>query len=86
MQQISDLLKLFESIQSPKVERVFLSGVINKSLGIDIKDDQVKINRDVVILKVNQVQKNLIFISKNKVLSDLNNSYKECFLRDIMFV
>ena len=86
MQQISDLLKLFESIQSPKVERVFLSGVINKSLGINISDDQLKINRDVVILKVNHVQKNLIFISKNKVLSDLNNEYKECFLRDIMFV
>ncbi len=86
MQQISDLLKLFESIQSPKVERVILSGAINKSLGINISDDQIKINRDVVILKVNQVQKNLIFISKNKVLSDLNNEYKECFLRDIMFV
>lgn len=86
MKQISDLLKLFESIQSPKVERVLLSGVINKSLGLKLNDDQLKIDKGIVILKVNQVQKNLIYIAKNKVLMDLNNEYKECLLRDIMFV
>lgn len=85
MINIGDLLKNYAEIKNPIVDKTAISSDLNMKFNLNIKEDQIFFRKNIIILKVNSVQKNFIFIRKNEILENIKNIVPNRFINTIQF-
>ncbi len=78
-------MKDYLKIKNPLVDKVSLSDELNKEFNLNIKEEQVFFRKNVLILKVNAVQKSFVFMRKNAVLETVNRICPDRFIDTIQF-
>jgi hypothetical protein len=87
MKSISDLLKIYESIDNPVKLRSGLIEAINKKIPIDLTEDHFKVSDNKVIFKVNPVYKSVLYINKKEIINTINNSkIHNVSITDFLFI
>ncbi|KKR70516.1 MAG: hypothetical protein UU13_C0004G0012 [Candidatus Nomurabacteria bacterium GW2011_GWB1_40_7] len=76
MIEIKDLLGRFNNIllsEGRKKEAV--KNVISETIGIQIKNQDIKIKNGIIYLSIKSIYKNEIFLKQDKILSRLKESF-----------
>ena len=85
MINIGELLKDYQGIKNPNVEKIQLVDILNKKYNLNIKESQVFFRKNTLILKITATQKNFVFIKKNEILELVESVCPERFIDTIRF-
>ena len=85
MINISDLLAGYSNIKNPLVEKREVVDALNNTFNLNIKEKDVFFRKNVLILKINSVQKIFVFMNKDKILSVVNGVVPDRFINTIQF-
>lgn len=84
MKNLADFFGKFQSKISGQVQNlVVISETIKKHTGIEVEMKDIKISSGSLILKTSSVEKNVIFIKKERILSEINQKARALVLKDI---
>ncbi len=86
MQNLSDLLARFKAIENPVEIKRKVKDSVERVLMFKMREDSIKIQEGKVYIKTNPVQKNLIFMRKDEVLTAINKDFPEIRVSSIVFV
>lgn len=77
MKAVNLLLARFSQLQPPDAEiKKMVSATVNNLLSLEIKPEQVEIKRNNVYLNISAVQKNIVFINREQIVSKLGQRFK----------
>lgn len=75
MIEIKDLLlKLNNLLISEEVKKTSIINVIDKTIGIKIKQEDIKIKNNIIYLNIKSIYKNEIFLKKDLIFLKLKES------------
>jgi hypothetical protein len=85
MINIGELLKDYQGIKNPNVEKTRFVEALNKKYNLNIKENQVFFRKNTLILKITATQKNFVFMKKNEILELVGSVCPEQFIDTIRF-
>jgi hypothetical protein len=85
MINIGDLLKNYSEIKNPLLEKMDVLKALNEKFNFNIKENQIFFRKNTIILKVDAVQKNFIYIRKNDILEVVKSIVPNRFINNIQF-
>lgn len=85
MINIGELLKDYQGIKNPNVEKIQLVDTLNKKYYLNIKESQVFFRKNTLVLKITAAQKNFVFMKKNEILELVGSVCPERFINTIRF-
>ncbi|MDR3519769.1 MAG: hypothetical protein P4L63_02700 [Candidatus Pacebacteria bacterium] len=84
MIEIKDLLGKFSKLLvSGEVKKGAIRDVLQKTIGIDIKSEDIKIKNNTIYLNIRPIYKNEIFLKQEKIFLALKESLGEKIPKDI---
>jgi hypothetical protein len=75
MIEIKDLLARFNNLLlSEEIKKSSIRDVLQKTIGVDIKSEDIKIKNNIIYLNIKPIYKNEIFIKQEKIFLALKES------------
>ena len=71
LHQISEFLKKFTLIEDPSKEKSKVVEIIKKHLSIPIKEENLKISRNTIIITLEPAFKSVFFTQKTKMMEEI---------------
>lgn len=76
MIEIKDLLTKFNKILlSEEVKKEFVKNTISEIIGVEIKNQDIKIKNNIIYLNIKPIYKNEIFLRQEQIFSKLKESF-----------
>lgn len=85
MINIGDLLGSYSKIKNPLDDKKVVVDVLKNTFGLDIEVNQVFFRKNILILKVNSVQKNFLYIRMSKLLEIIKESVPDRTINTVNF-
>jgi len=85
MINIGDLLGDYLKIKNPQEDKRSVVDAIKNQIGLNIDESQVFFRKNIIILKVNSVQKSFIYIRKEQILKIIKETIPNRFIDSIGF-
>ncbi len=85
MINIGDLLSAYTKIKNPLDDKKIVSEAIKNTFGLEVDSDQVFFRKNILILKVNSVQKSFLYIRKDKLLEIIKQAVPDRLISTINF-
>jgi hypothetical protein len=85
MINIGDLLGDYSKIKNPQEDKKSVVDAVKNQTGLDIDETHVFFRKNTIILKVNPVQKNFIYIRKEQILKIIKETIPNRFVDSIGF-
>jgi hypothetical protein len=85
MINIGDLLGAYSKIKNPLDDKRVIVDIIEKNFNLKIEENQVFFRKNLLILKVNSVQKNYLHIRRDVLLKAVKESVPDRFINNINF-
>ncbi|HEY1037614.1 MAG TPA: hypothetical protein VGE62_03445 [Candidatus Paceibacterota bacterium] len=86
MQNLAELLARFQRIENPAEIKKKITTVVEGVVSFKIAEGSVKVSEGKVYIKAHPVQKNLIFVKKDEVLSAINSNFPSQRVDSVVFL
>ena len=84
MKNLADFFGKFQSKIAGQVQNlIIISEILKKHTGIHVEMKDIRISSGTLFLKTSSVEKNVIFIKKERILGEINQKARSLTLKDI---
>lgn len=86
MKNLSDLLLKFKSIEDPSNKKNNIQIIIEELTHIKLPEKSISIEKGKLTLKLHPVQKNVVFMHKEKILEEILKKLPDGHIKQIVFI
>lgn len=85
MINIGDLLSDYLKIKNPQEDKRDVCEALREKFGLKINENQVFFRKNIIILKINPVQRSFMYIKKNEILNLVKTTVPNRFIDTVNF-